>query len=320
MADTQKQTVEDLGRAVKQKFPKQFDDVPDGELGIETKKKFQGQFDDFVDMPKGWISGTEAPPTLGLDIRNAPVPSKADVVMSEGAKAAETGLGKVFTSIPKLIGEIPGASKILPKAYTEGPGAQIDKAMDPGLANMEKARDELLSRKGVPPWWSTYVHATHDPLIALLSAQKKIGGTAAEVASSPGGIVMGEASGPLEKLIARGGTTAKAARIGKRAVDFGFRAQMIGGAGRDVVRAIDEPTPRNIGEAAGAAALAAPGVLETGREGRSKVRSMKGAPKTEAPPAAEPAKPTEPPPSAPAKTPKPPAAGKSSSQIGRAHV
>ena len=47
----QQQTVADLGKAVKQKFPKQFDDVPDVELGIETRKKFQGQYDDFVDMP-----------------------------------------------------------------------------------------------------------------------------------------------------------------------------------------------------------------------------------------------------------------------------
>src|SRR5574337_47839 len=43
-------TVEDLGRAVKAKYPGQYDDLADAELGQKVKGKFPGAYDDFSDV------------------------------------------------------------------------------------------------------------------------------------------------------------------------------------------------------------------------------------------------------------------------------
>jgi hypothetical protein len=46
---TKKRTVADLGRAMKKKFPKVYDDVDDEDLGRAAKKKYPGAYDDFED-------------------------------------------------------------------------------------------------------------------------------------------------------------------------------------------------------------------------------------------------------------------------------
>src|SRR5574337_95629 len=43
-------TVEDLGKAVKAKYPGQYDDLADAELGQKVKGKFPGAYDDFADV------------------------------------------------------------------------------------------------------------------------------------------------------------------------------------------------------------------------------------------------------------------------------
>jgi hypothetical protein len=55
-------TTSDLGRAIKTKYPGQYDDLDDGALGRAMQQKFQGQYDDFVDAP----SPAKAPTPYGL--------------------------------------------------------------------------------------------------------------------------------------------------------------------------------------------------------------------------------------------------------------
>lgn len=44
-------TVADLGRAVRAKYPGQYDDLNDQQLGVAVKQKYAGQYDDFGDLP-----------------------------------------------------------------------------------------------------------------------------------------------------------------------------------------------------------------------------------------------------------------------------
>ena len=55
MADPQSYTVEDLGKAIKQKHPGQYDDVPDTDLGAAIKSKYPDAYKDFG-------GGNPAPP------------------------------------------------------------------------------------------------------------------------------------------------------------------------------------------------------------------------------------------------------------------
>lgn len=54
------QTVEDLGRLIKQKHP-DYGDIPDAELGRKIKLKYKGSYDDFEDAPSIGLPGPSKP-------------------------------------------------------------------------------------------------------------------------------------------------------------------------------------------------------------------------------------------------------------------
>ena len=58
------QTTTDLGKLVKSKYPGQYDDLPDQEVGVRVKTKFPGSYDDFQDEKDTPQSGNWA--TRGL--------------------------------------------------------------------------------------------------------------------------------------------------------------------------------------------------------------------------------------------------------------
>jgi ddrB-like ParB superfamily domain/phage-Barnase-EndoU-ColicinE5/D-RelE like nuclease1 len=58
------QTVSDLGKAVKEKYAGQYDDLPDDELGRRIQAKFPGAYDDYAPVPVAQPPATTNIPTI----------------------------------------------------------------------------------------------------------------------------------------------------------------------------------------------------------------------------------------------------------------
>lgn len=120
MAD--QQTVEDLGKKVKVKYPGSYDDIPDAELGARVKTKHP-EYSDFADMPgSGSMPNLRGTPVGGIE-GAAPIAGRfaAEQLPAAGAaigSAIEPGGGTVIgaglgsvakrmlrSSFPKTFGE-----------------------------------------------------------------------------------------------------------------------------------------------------------------------------------------------------------------------
>lgn len=66
-------TVEDLGKAVKAKYPGAYDDMPDGDLGVRIQKKYPGAYDDYDP-----VAPTVGPPKALVKIQKKMATDTAD--------------------------------------------------------------------------------------------------------------------------------------------------------------------------------------------------------------------------------------------------
>ncbi len=100
------QTVLELGQKVKQKYPGQYDDLPDDEVGRRVKSKFPGQYDDFADTGP---AGPPRQPSL-MDRAASYLPSPHTIATVGGAAigGAIGGLGGTVLGTP--LGAVPGAA------------------------------------------------------------------------------------------------------------------------------------------------------------------------------------------------------------------
>ena len=60
------QTIVDLGKLVKSKYPGSYDDMADDQLGQMVKSKYPGSYDDFSDTPASAIEARIAKTKAGL--------------------------------------------------------------------------------------------------------------------------------------------------------------------------------------------------------------------------------------------------------------
>ncbi len=162
------QTVEDLGKAVKAKYPGQYDTVPDAELGARTKMKYPGSYDQFVDLgtsnPKVPISVTANPVSslvnrqtkLGSDPRGISINDVlADItpLLRTGASAsvgAITGAGGSLIGLPGL-GGAAGFSitdELLRKINGE-PSGTLSGAKDLSTSIPESTLENLITGKAL---------------------------------------------------------------------------------------------------------------------------------------------------------------------------
>src|SRR3990167_7263987 len=120
------QTVENLGQLVKRKYPGQYDDLPDREVGVRVKAKFPGDYDDFVETSTGnlaRISEPGEPKTLlehggeaGLEFLKGVNPAPTIALLPEALPWNQP------ESVPKAVRAIAGSMAEQYKKAAAAPG------------------------------------------------------------------------------------------------------------------------------------------------------------------------------------------------------
>jgi len=110
------QTIEDLGKRVKAKYPGTYDDLPDAEVGKKVKAKFPGAYDDYVDAPVHQVAAGQESWSSKLGLGNADHPlarfGKAAVDAAEGAAAGLATSAVSATRVADFLGGGPLVRKL----------------------------------------------------------------------------------------------------------------------------------------------------------------------------------------------------------------
>jgi len=98
----EQQTIEDLGKKVKAKYPGVYDDIPDSEVGKKVKAKYPGAYDDFTDTPVQQVASPESwSSKLGMANVTHPL-AKLGRAAVDVAEGAASGLATTAASGIKL--------------------------------------------------------------------------------------------------------------------------------------------------------------------------------------------------------------------------
>src|SRR5215475_3824821 len=135
MADSY--TIIDLGKAWKNKYPGEYNDVSDADMGRAVKNKFPGEYDDFVEAP----ATTDIPPGFagklrGVGLQQRPAPYQPVNVMP-GARHP----GKFTETLVNDVGSLPLAAYL----SVRHPVTAIDQMLQ-GLFNIPEAAGELYKK------------------------------------------------------------------------------------------------------------------------------------------------------------------------------
>src|SRR4030095_5002646 len=150
------ETIVDLGKKAKAKYPGAYDDIDDAELGRKIKTKFPGQYDDFTDTPPQGSQTQTWAQKLGLtDPRAAGMVDFAEGIASGAASGVFHGgdLIRRMTGQPRVINE-----PDVQQAMREPPslmgrigkfGEQVAETVIPGMGLTKGLRGaSLLTRIG----------------------------------------------------------------------------------------------------------------------------------------------------------------------------